>query len=92
MQRIHKYCAFYLRKGHTVGSIGLVDKGNSLLVTGDTLYQTDEQLIDWYVEKENTEEDLLQGFSIMYIIYRMSVFWFQLNYSGKMQHKLIRHM
>ena len=35
--------------GHTVGSIGLIDRHAGLLVTGDTLYQTDEQLIDWYV-------------------------------------------
>ena len=32
-----------------MGSIGLVDRNQGLLVTGDTLYQTDEQLIDWYV-------------------------------------------
>jgi len=35
--------------GHTIGSIGLIDRSAGLLVTGDTLYQTDEQLIDWYV-------------------------------------------
>ncbi len=33
--------------GHTIGSIGLVDDENGLLVTGDTLYRTDGELIDW---------------------------------------------
>lgn len=35
--------------GHTAGSIALIDKSNGILATGDTLYKTDEQLIDWYV-------------------------------------------
>ena len=39
--------------GHTVGSLGLVDHNNGLVVTGDVLYETDEQLIDWYVGGSN---------------------------------------
>ena len=34
--------------GHSPGSIALHDQDNGVLVTGDTLYQTDHGLIDWY--------------------------------------------
>lgn len=34
--------------GHTAGSLGLYDRTNGVLATGDTLYQTDFGLIDWY--------------------------------------------
>ncbi len=34
--------------GHTAGSMGLFDSWNGILVTGDALYATEEQLIDWY--------------------------------------------
>ena len=34
--------------GHSPGSIALHDQNNGVLVTGDTLYQTDHGLIDWY--------------------------------------------
>jgi len=35
--------------GHTSGSIGLLEEGRGILVTGDTLYSTTGELIDWYV-------------------------------------------
>ena len=34
--------------GHTAGSLGLLDRAAGVLATGDTLYATDEELIDWY--------------------------------------------
>ena len=35
--------------GHTSGSLGLVDEKEGILATGDVLYQTEGELIDWYV-------------------------------------------
>ena len=34
--------------GHSPGSVGLHDVENGVLVTGDTLYETEHGLIDWY--------------------------------------------
>ncbi len=34
--------------GHTSGSIALVDRKHGILATGDTVYATDGELIDWY--------------------------------------------
>lgn len=34
--------------GHSMGSIGLLNRRDGILVSGDTLYQTDSELIDWY--------------------------------------------
>lgn len=34
--------------GHSPGSIGLLERDLRVMVTGDTLYRTDEELIDWY--------------------------------------------
>jgi len=34
--------------GHSPGSIALHDETNGVLATGDTLYETDHGLIDWY--------------------------------------------
>lgn len=34
--------------GHSPGSIGLLSHLDGVLVTGDTVYATDEELIDWY--------------------------------------------
>ncbi|TRY62838.1 hypothetical protein TCAL_00832 [Tigriopus californicus] len=34
--------------GHSPGSIALFDENHGILLTGDTLYQTDQELIDWY--------------------------------------------
>lgn len=34
--------------GHSPGSLALHDADNGVLVTGDTLYDTDHGLIDWY--------------------------------------------
>ena len=34
--------------GHSPGSIGLLNARDGILVSGDTLYQTDSELIDWY--------------------------------------------
>jgi len=34
--------------GHTPGSLGLWEEGTGVLVTGDTLYETDGELVDWY--------------------------------------------
>ena len=39
--------------GHSPGSVGLHDPDNGVLVTGDTLYQTDHGLIDWYPGSES---------------------------------------
>eukprot|EP00095_Tigriopus_kingsejongensis_P006280 maker-scaffold1533_size36968-snap-gene-0.11 protein:Tk06280 transcript:maker-scaffold1533_size36968-snap-gene-0.11-mRNA-1 annotation:"metallo-beta-lactamase domain-containing protein 2" len=34
--------------GHSPGSIALWERNRGILVTGDTLYQTEQELIDWY--------------------------------------------
>lgn len=34
--------------GHTIGSLGLMTQDGSILATGDTVYATDHELIDWY--------------------------------------------
>ena len=34
--------------GHSPGSILLLNQDDGVLVTGDTVYATDEELIDWY--------------------------------------------
>lgn len=34
--------------GHSPGSVALFDEVHGILLTGDTLYQTDQELIDWY--------------------------------------------
>ena len=34
--------------GHSPGSIGLLNQRDGILISGDTLYRTDSELIDWY--------------------------------------------
>ena len=50
--------------GHSPGSIGLFDEDNGILVSGDTLYRTEGELIDWFPggsvrELRNSVEDIL---------------------------------
>ena len=41
--------------GHSPGSIGLFRQQDGVLVTGDTVYSTDEELIDWYPESSTMQ-------------------------------------